>query len=84
MVLHAANNVFGFLLALVLHADLGASTDRSSGAGSVAFLIPVVLLAIITSVVWYRTRHDGPVLTPVRAPSQGAVPTADTGDAGAR
>lgn len=68
VVLHAANNVFGLLLALVLHADLGASTDRSAGVGSAAFLIPVVLLAIITSVVWYRTRHDGPPLTPVRAP----------------
>ncbi|MDR7382320.1 CPBP family intramembrane glutamic endopeptidase [Promicromonospora iranensis] len=60
VVLHAANNVFGLLLALVLHADLGATTDRSSGAGSAAFLVPVVLLAIITSVIWYRTRHDGP------------------------
>ncbi|MGI5191584.1 CPBP family intramembrane glutamic endopeptidase [Promicromonospora sp. CA-289599] len=60
VVLHAANNVFGFLLALVLHADLFTATDRSSGAGSVAFLIPVALLAVITSVVWYRTRHDGP------------------------
>jgi membrane protease YdiL (CAAX protease family) len=68
VVLHAANNVFGLLLALVLHADLGAATDRSSGVGSAVFLIPVVLLAIITSVVWYRTRHDGPPLTPVRAP----------------
>jgi membrane protease YdiL (CAAX protease family) len=68
VVLHAANNVFGLLLALVLHADLGASTDRSSGVGSVVFVIPVVLLAIITSVIWYRTRHDGPPLTPARAP----------------
>jgi membrane protease YdiL (CAAX protease family) len=67
VVLHAANNVFGLLLALVLHADLGAATDRSAGAGSAVFLIPVVLLAIITSVVWYRTRHDGPPLTPGRA-----------------
>jgi membrane protease YdiL (CAAX protease family) len=72
VVLHAANNVFGLLLALVLHADLGASTDRSSGVGSVVFVIPVVLLAIITSVVWYRTRHDGPPLTPARAPDQRA------------
>jgi membrane protease YdiL (CAAX protease family) len=70
VVLHAANNVFGLLLALVLHADLGASTDRSSGAGSVVFLVPVILLAIITAVVWYRTRPDGPALAPVRAPTQ--------------
>jgi membrane protease YdiL (CAAX protease family) len=64
VVLHAANNAFGLLLVLVLHADLGALTDRSTGAGSVVYLIPVVLLAIITAVVWYRTRHDGPALTP--------------------
>lgn len=64
VVLHAANNALGLLLALVLHTDLGASTDRSSGVGSVVYLIPVVLLAVITSVVWYRTRHDGPRLTP--------------------
>ena len=64
VVLHAANNVFGLLLALALHADLSASTDRSSGVGSVAYLIPVALLAIITAVVWYRTRHTGPTLTP--------------------
>jgi membrane protease YdiL (CAAX protease family) len=83
VVLHAANNVFGLMLALVLHADLGASTDRSSGAGSVAFVIPVVLLAIITSVIWYRTRREGPALTPVPVSNQDAVPTADAG-AGAR
>jgi membrane protease YdiL (CAAX protease family) len=57
VVLHAANNVFGLLLALVLHADLNAATDRSSGAGSVVFLIPVVLLSIITAVIWRRTRR---------------------------
>ncbi|WP_020016745.1 CPBP family intramembrane glutamic endopeptidase [Promicromonospora sukumoe] len=56
VVLHAANNVFGLLLALVLHADLNASTDRSAGAGSVVYVIPVVLLAAVTAVVWYRTR----------------------------
>lgn len=89
VVLHAANNVFGFLLTLALHADLGASTDRSSGAGSAVYLIPVVLLAVITSVIWYRTRRDGPALTPVRASSvrassQDAVLAADTGGAGAR
>lgn len=74
VVLHAANNVFGLLLALALHADLAASTDRSSGAGSALHLIPVVLLAVITAVVWYRTRREGPAVTPMRAPSQDAIP----------
>ena len=63
VVLHAANNTLGILLALALHADLGATADRSSGTGSIAFLIPVALLAIITAVIWYRTRHDGPPRT---------------------
>ncbi|MCC3270466.1 CPBP family intramembrane metalloprotease [Arthrobacter gengyunqii] len=64
VVLHAANNSLGLMLALALHADLNATTDRSSGVGSMAFLIPVVLLAVITGVIWYRTRHTGPALTP--------------------
>ena len=83
VVLHAANNVFGLLLALALHADLGASADRSSGVGSVVHLTPVVLLAVITAAVWYRTRRDGPAVTPMRASSQDAIPTAHTSDAGA-
>lgn len=74
VVLHAANNVFGLLLALVLHADLGASTDRSSGAGSAVYLIPVVLLAIVTVVVWYRTRRTGQPLTPVDASTSADAP----------
>lgn len=65
VVLHAANNVLGLLLALVLHADLSAAPDRSAGVGSVAYLIPVVLLAAITAVIWYRTRRTGAPLTPL-------------------
>jgi membrane protease YdiL (CAAX protease family) len=64
VVLHAANNALGLMLALVLHADLNAATDRSAGAGSIAFVIPVVLLATITGVIWYRSRRTGPALTP--------------------
>jgi membrane protease YdiL (CAAX protease family) len=70
-VLHAANNVFVLLLVLVLRADLttGAGMDRTVGIGSTVFLIPCALLMIITSVVWYRTRHSGPSLTPLNAPT---------------
>lgn len=75
VVLHAANNVFGLLLALLLRSDLGASMDRSSGVGSAILAVPVVLLAIITAVVWFRSRHDGPPLTPdVAAASDGTGP----------
>lgn len=61
VVLHAANNVFGLLLALTLHADLGAATDRTAGAGSAVYLVPVFLLAVATAVVWFRTSEHGPV-----------------------
>nr|BFF16657.1 hypothetical protein GCM10025730_01780 [Promicromonospora thailandica] len=56
VVLHAANNVFALLLLAVLHTDLGASADRSAGVGSVVYVIPVVLLAVVTAVIWRRTR----------------------------
>ena len=46
-------------------------------------LTPVVLLAVITAAVWYRTRRDGPAVTPMRASSQDAIPTAHPSDAGA-
>ncbi|WP_423463073.1 CPBP family intramembrane glutamic endopeptidase [Promicromonospora sp. MS192] len=74
VVLHAANNVFGLLLVALLRADLGATTDRSSGVGSVVYLIPVVLLAIVTAVVWYRTRGGGPVVAPAHASDGEPVP----------
>ncbi|MGW2092180.1 CPBP family intramembrane glutamic endopeptidase [Promicromonospora sukumoe] len=64
VVLHAANNGLGLMLGLALHADLFEAGDRSSGVGSAAFLIPVVLLTIITAVIWRRTRQAGPALTP--------------------
>ncbi|GAA2229892.1 CPBP family intramembrane metalloprotease [Promicromonospora sukumoe] len=62
VVLHASSNVFAFLLAIVLQSDL--STDRASGAGSVIYLIPIALNAAVAAVVWYRTRHSGPAVTP--------------------
>ncbi|MGJ6969846.1 CPBP family intramembrane glutamic endopeptidase [Streptosporangium sp. G11] len=78
-VLHAANNVLVLLLVLALQADLttGAGMDRSAGIGSAVLLVPCALLAVITAVVWYRTRHCGPSLTPLDAPASGAsTPTA--------
>jgi membrane protease YdiL (CAAX protease family) len=78
-VLHAANNVLVLLLVLALQADLttGAGMDRSAGIGSAVLLVPCALLAAITAVVWYRTRHCGPSLTPLDAPASGAsTPTA--------
>lgn len=64
MVVHALHNTLGFVFALVAGGDLNVGlTDRSSGVGSVALLVPCVLLAAITAVVWWRTRRTGPALT---------------------
>ncbi|ADD39987.1 CPBP family intramembrane glutamic endopeptidase [Stackebrandtia nassauensis] len=66
IVIHALLNTLTFLLAIVVHADL-TNTDRSAGAGSVALLVPSVVVAGIAAVVWLWTRRTGPVLTPSRA-----------------
>lgn len=63
VVLHAANNGLVLLLALVLRADLNAAADRASGVGSAVYVIPLVLLAATTAVIWFRTRRTGPALT---------------------
>ncbi|MEV4759762.1 CPBP family intramembrane glutamic endopeptidase [Micromonospora sp. NPDC049559] len=64
IVIHATNNTLAFLLMLVTHSDPVSGADRSSGVGSVIFLIPCTLLAIVTTVIWVRTRRAGPARTP--------------------
>ncbi|GAA2641918.1 hypothetical protein GCM10010399_89700 [Dactylosporangium fulvum] len=64
IVIHAANNTVAFLLMLVMHSDPVSGGDRSSGVGSIIFLMPCVLMAIITAVIWFRTRRTGPARTP--------------------
>jgi len=60
VVLHGANNTFAFLVVLVLHTGLTTGTDRSAGVGSAIFLMPCVLLAIITAVIWCHTAAPAP------------------------
>lgn len=67
VVIHAVNNTFAFLLAVMTHSDLAEGMDRSAGAGSAFMLAPCVILIAITAVVWLRTRRTGPVLSPVEA-----------------
>lgn len=63
VVIHALLNTLTLLLATVVHADL-TDTDRSAGAGSMALLVPSVVVAVIAAVVWLGTRGPGPALTP--------------------
>ncbi|WP_422754140.1 lysostaphin resistance A-like protein [Micromonospora sp. WMMD708] len=68
VMLHAVLNTFTFLLALVLHVDLGNATqDRSAGTGSPYLLIPTVTVIAVTAVIWWSTRRSGPARTAVHA-----------------
>ncbi|MFG2041900.1 CPBP family intramembrane glutamic endopeptidase [Dactylosporangium sp. NPDC048998] len=73
IVIHAVNNTLAFLLMLVMHSDPVSGGDRSSGVGSIIFLMPCVLMAIITTMIWFRTRRTGPARTPGLEPSVLAV-----------
>ncbi|MEV6925006.1 CPBP family intramembrane glutamic endopeptidase [Dactylosporangium sp. NPDC051485] len=64
IVIHAVNNTLGLALMLVMHSDPVSGGDRSSGVGSAIFLMPCVLMAIITAAIWFRTRRTGPARTP--------------------
>lgn len=69
VVIHAVNNTFAFLLAVMTHSDLAEGMDRSVGATSPIMLLPCVILIVITAVVWFRTRRTGPPRTPVPEPT---------------
>lgn len=68
IVMHAANNVFIFLLGLALQQNPGAAMAPGATTGDPSVLIPAALLAIAATVVWIRTR--GRVPTGVMAPAQ--------------
>lgn len=66
VLIHAAFNVFYFSFGIVPHADLAERFDRSAGAMTPSLFIPATfVLVLITTVVWLRTRHTGPVTRPV-------------------
>lgn len=76
VVIHAVNNTIAFLFSLVTHTDFTEGMDRSTGAGSPIMLVPCVLLAVITAVVWMRSRRTEPPLTPT-VPEPGPVTTVE-------
>ncbi|WP_263309898.1 CPBP family intramembrane glutamic endopeptidase [Brachybacterium atlanticum] len=65
VLIHASFNVFYFSFGLVPQADLAERFDRSAGAMTPSLFIPATLaLALVTAVVWLRTRRTGPVTAP--------------------
>ena len=61
---HALNNTLLFGFDTVLHSDFPSLQERSAGGGNALLLVPTGALAVITTVVWWRTRQAGPALTP--------------------
>jgi membrane protease YdiL (CAAX protease family) len=55
--IHTANNLFLFTIAIIMGQDLGAGLDRSEGAGGPWVLIPVLLLTGVTGWVWWWARR---------------------------
>ena len=65
VVLHAANNTLAFLVDIALGYDFLAPQDaQTASVGTPALLVPILALALVTAVVWWRTRESGPALTP--------------------
>lgn len=70
-IIHAAINLSTFMFWIALDADLTERFDRSPGAVTPGLMIPVLVILIGTTVVvWLRTRHTGPALTPAETADQ--------------
>jgi uncharacterized protein len=67
---HVVNNVLT-LAVVALFNDGTAGTDRSSGTGSAFALVPIAAVAIVTAVVWFRTRASA-----AERPAGGGAPAA--------
>ena len=55
--IHTANNMLLFGVAIVMGQDLSAGLDRSEGAGGPWVLLPMFVLAAITALVWWWARR---------------------------
>ena len=63
--LHIVYNVTALVLGTTLHVDLGgALNSREEISGSIANLVPSVVLILITATIWWITRKSGPARTP--------------------
>lgn len=73
IVLHALLNTLSFVAAFYLRIDFGAAIgDRSAGVGTPYQLVPALVIAIITAIIWWWIRKTGPALTPSAAEHSGA------------
>ncbi len=65
VVLHGVYNVTALVLGTTLHLDIGAElANRGAATGSWLNLAPSAALVVITAIVWWMTREDGPARTP--------------------
>ncbi|MBP2476651.1 membrane protease YdiL (CAAX protease family) [Crossiella equi] len=65
VVLHGVYNVTALVLGTTLHFDIGAElANRGDATGSWLNLAPSAVLVVITAIVWWMTRKDGPARTP--------------------
>ena len=66
IVLHAAFNTLNYVFAVGTSGDLSGASDRSGGDSTVglSFVLPALVFIGTMIVVWYRTRHTGPITTP--------------------
>ena len=55
--IHTANNMLLFGVAIAMGQDLGAGLDRSEGSGGPWVLLPMIVLAAITALVWWWARR---------------------------
>ncbi|MFB9902904.1 CPBP family intramembrane glutamic endopeptidase [Allokutzneria oryzae] len=68
VVLHGVYNVTALVLGTTLHFDIGAElANRGEAVGSWLNLAPSAALVVITAIVWWMTRKDGPARTPEMA-----------------
>lgn len=65
-VLHVAFNTLNYVFAVGTSGDLSGASDRSGGDSTIAvsFILPALIFIATTIVVWFRTRHSGPITTP--------------------
>lgn len=57
--IHTANNVLLFVVAIVAGQDLAVGLDRSAGVGGPFMLIPMLVLALIVGLVWWWAKRQG-------------------------
>lgn len=75
IVLHALWNTLGFVFSAALRSDLNSVvTDRDAGAAPAATLIPSAVVLVTVVIVWFTTRHTGPLTAQTTQATQATAP----------